>query len=112
MDQNAMVVAAHPPYSPALAPPDFSRFAHVKGLLNGELFETGKQSVPEVEGILRSREKSTLTTIRLHRGAQTLTTTSWMVADKLVGSKVLCCTFKNFFLIHQYWRYMHKMIIQ
>jgi hypothetical protein len=53
MAQNAMVVAAHSPCSPDPAPSDFYLFGHVKGLLRGELFETGEQLLSAVEGNCR-----------------------------------------------------------
>jgi hypothetical protein len=40
--RNAIVTATHPLYSPDLAPSDFSRFGHVKGLFSGESFEAGE----------------------------------------------------------------------
>jgi hypothetical protein len=40
MAHNEMVLASHSPYSPDLAPSDFSLFGHVNGLLRGESFET------------------------------------------------------------------------
>jgi histone-lysine N-methyltransferase SETMAR len=57
MAPNAMVIAAHPPYSPDLAPSDFSLMRHVKGLLRGWSFEAGERLLSAVEGILRSFEK-------------------------------------------------------
>jgi hypothetical protein len=60
MTQNAIVVAAHPPHSPDLAPSDFYLFGHVKGLLRGESFETGERLLSAVEDFFRSLEKSTL----------------------------------------------------
>jgi histone-lysine N-methyltransferase SETMAR len=51
MGQNAVVGAAHPTYSPDLAPSDFCLFGHVKGLPRGESFETGEQLGLAVEGI-------------------------------------------------------------
>jgi histone-lysine N-methyltransferase SETMAR len=65
MARNAMVMAAHPSYSPDLAPSDFYLFGHVEGLLRGESFENGEQLLLTVEGILRSLEKWTLTKIFL-----------------------------------------------
>jgi histone-lysine N-methyltransferase SETMAR len=53
MGHNEMVIAAHPPYSPDLAPSDFYLFGHMKGLLRGEPFETGERLLSAVEGILR-----------------------------------------------------------
>jgi hypothetical protein len=61
MAHNAMVIAAHPPYSPVLAPSDFYRFGHVEGVFRGESFETGKQLLSAVKSIARCLEKSTLT---------------------------------------------------
>jgi hypothetical protein len=43
MAQNAMAIAAHPPYSADLAPSDFYLFGHVKGLLREESFEIEEQ---------------------------------------------------------------------
>jgi histone-lysine N-methyltransferase SETMAR len=51
MAQNAMVLTAHPPYSPDLAPSDFCLFGHMKYLLRGESFETGERLLSAVEGI-------------------------------------------------------------
>jgi hypothetical protein len=65
MAGNAMVIAAHPPYSPDLAPYDFYLFAHVKGLLRGGSFEAGERLLSAVEGILGSFEKWTLTKVFL-----------------------------------------------
>jgi hypothetical protein len=42
MARNAMATATRPLYSPDLAPSDFSRFGHVKGLFSGESFEGGE----------------------------------------------------------------------
>jgi hypothetical protein len=58
---TAMVIAAHPPYSPDLAPYDFYLFGHVRGLLRGESFETGERLLSAIEDILKSLEKATLT---------------------------------------------------
>jgi hypothetical protein len=60
-----MVVDAHTPYSQDLALSDFYLFGHVKGLLRGELFETGERLLSTVDSILRSLEKSTLTKVFL-----------------------------------------------
>jgi histone-lysine N-methyltransferase SETMAR len=65
MAQNAMVIAAHRPYSPDLAPSDFYLLGHVKGLLRGESFETGERLLSAVDGILGSFEKWTLTKVFL-----------------------------------------------
>jgi histone-lysine N-methyltransferase SETMAR len=65
MAGSAMVKAANPPYSPDLAPSDFSLFGHVKGLLRGESFEAGERLLSAVEGILSSLEKSILTKVFL-----------------------------------------------
>jgi hypothetical protein len=59
MAQNAMVIAAHPPYSPDLAPSDLYPFGHVKRLLAGESFEPGERLLRPVEGF-RGRAKSGL----------------------------------------------------
>jgi hypothetical protein len=42
MAQKAMVMAAHLPYSPDLAPSDFYLFDHMNGLLGGASSETGE----------------------------------------------------------------------
>jgi histone-lysine N-methyltransferase SETMAR len=63
MAQNAMVIAAHPPYWPDLAPSDFYIFVHVKDLFSGESFEIGERLLSAVEGLVASIAKSTLTRI-------------------------------------------------
>jgi hypothetical protein len=63
MAQNAMVVAAHPHYSPDLAPSDFYLFGHVNALLRGESFETWERLLSAIEGVVRSLEKWTLTKV-------------------------------------------------
>jgi hypothetical protein len=65
MAGNAMVIAAHPPYSPDLAPSDFYLLGYVRGLLRGESFEAGERLSWGVEGILGSFEKWTLTKVFL-----------------------------------------------
>jgi hypothetical protein len=58
MAGNAMGIAAHPPYFPGdLAPLEFYLLRHLKGLLRGESFEAGEQSLSAVEGISGSLEK-------------------------------------------------------
>jgi hypothetical protein len=56
MARNAMVIAAHPPYSPDLAPSDFYLFGHVKRLLGGESFEAGERLLSAVEGFVKSSQ--------------------------------------------------------
>jgi hypothetical protein len=63
MAGNEMVIAAHPPYLPDLAPSDFYLFGQVKGLLRRESFETGEILLSAGEGILRSLENWTLTKV-------------------------------------------------
>jgi histone-lysine N-methyltransferase SETMAR len=65
MAGNAVVIAAHPPYSPDLAPSDFYLLGHVRGLLRGESFEAGERLLSAVEGILGSFEKWTLVKVVL-----------------------------------------------
>jgi histone-lysine N-methyltransferase SETMAR len=65
MAGNAMVIAAHPPYSPNLAPSDFYLLGHVRCLPRGKSFEAGERLLSAVEGILGSFEKRTLTKIFL-----------------------------------------------
>jgi hypothetical protein len=65
MAGNAMVIAAHPPYSPDLAPSDFYLLGHVKGVLRGGSFEAGERLLSAVEGILGSLEQWTLTKVFL-----------------------------------------------
>jgi hypothetical protein len=60
MARNEMVIAAHPPYSPDLAPSYFYLFGHVQNLLRGESFETEERLFSALDGILRSLGKSTL----------------------------------------------------
>jgi hypothetical protein len=65
MASNVMLIAAHPPSSPDLAPSGIYLFGHVKGLLRAESFETGVQFLFAVQGILRSLEKGSLTKVFL-----------------------------------------------
>jgi hypothetical protein len=65
MARNVMVIAAHPPSSPDLAPSDIYLFGHVKGLLRGALFEAGERLLLAIEGIFRSLEKWSLTKVFL-----------------------------------------------
>jgi hypothetical protein len=65
MASSEMIIAAHSPYSPDLAPSNFYLFGHVKGVLRGESFETGKSLFLAIEGTLRSLEKSTSTKVFL-----------------------------------------------
>jgi hypothetical protein len=65
MDGNAMVIAAHPLYSPDLAPSDFYLLGHMKGLFRGGSFEVGARLLSAVEGILGFFEKWTLTKVFL-----------------------------------------------
>jgi hypothetical protein len=51
MAQTAMVVAAHPAYSPDLTPSDFYLLGHVKGLLRGESVEAGERLLSAVEKV-------------------------------------------------------------
>jgi histone-lysine N-methyltransferase SETMAR len=60
MARSVMVIAAHPPSSPDLAPSDFYLFGDVKGLLRGESFEAGERLVSAVEGMLEFVEKCLL----------------------------------------------------
>jgi hypothetical protein len=65
MTRNEIVIAAHPPYSPDLAPSDFYLLGHVKCLVSGESFETGERLLLAVAGISGSLEKSILTRVFL-----------------------------------------------
>jgi hypothetical protein len=49
--RNAIAIAANPPYSPHMAPSDFCRLDHAKGLLRGESFETGAFCGPSNSGL-------------------------------------------------------------
>jgi hypothetical protein len=62
---NAMVIAAHPLYSPNLAHSDFYLLGHMRGLPRGRSFEAGERLLSAVEGILKSLEKWTLTKVFL-----------------------------------------------
>jgi hypothetical protein len=61
MVQNAMLVAARPPYSPDLAFSEIYLFGDVNGPFKGESFETGEQLLFVADGSLKFLEKSTLT---------------------------------------------------
>jgi histone-lysine N-methyltransferase SETMAR len=65
MAGNAMVITAHPRYSPNLAPSDFYLLGHVRGLPRGTSFEAGQRLLSAVEGISGSFEKWTLTKVCL-----------------------------------------------
>jgi histone-lysine N-methyltransferase SETMAR len=49
MAGNAMLITAHPPYSPDLAPSDFYLLGDVKGLPRGKSFEAGQRLLSAVE---------------------------------------------------------------
>jgi transposase len=59
MADNSMKPAAHPPYSPDLAPCDFYLFGHVKGRLTGRQFESREDLFEAIRNILTAfpREK-------------------------------------------------------
>jgi hypothetical protein len=60
-----MKSALHPPYSPDLAPSDFSLFGYVKRCLADLSFEDADQLLAAVEGILEGIEKVTLRAVFL-----------------------------------------------
>jgi hypothetical protein len=55
VDRNEMVLAAHPPYSPEMAPSDFYIFGHVESLPRGESLGTGQRLLSAVEGIFETK---------------------------------------------------------
>jgi hypothetical protein len=57
MTRSAMTLAAHPPYSPDLAPPELCLFVHVKVLFQEESLESGEQLLSAIEHIFRFLEK-------------------------------------------------------
>jgi histone-lysine N-methyltransferase SETMAR len=59
-NENRIKSAPHPPYSPDLAPSDFSLFGYVKRCLADLSFEDADQFLAAVEGVLEGIEKVTL----------------------------------------------------
>jgi histone-lysine N-methyltransferase SETMAR len=59
-NENRMKSVPHPPYSPDLAPSDFSLFEHVKRCLPSLSFKDADQLLVTVEGVLEGIEKVTL----------------------------------------------------
>jgi transposase len=72
MDENSMKPAPHPPYSPDLAPSDFSLFGYVKGRLTGQMFESREDLFEAIIEILRSipMEKLMSVFLKWERGLQ------------------------------------------
>jgi hypothetical protein len=64
-NENRMKSAPHPPYSPDLAPSDFSLFGHVKRCLASLSFEDADQLLAAVEGVPEGIEKVTLQAVFL-----------------------------------------------
>jgi histone-lysine N-methyltransferase SETMAR len=65
LERNGMKRALHPPYSPDLAPSDFSLFGYVKGCLADHSFESTDALFGVVQGILEAIEKVTLQAVFL-----------------------------------------------
>jgi transposase len=59
MEENGMIRAPHPRYSPDLTPSDFYLFGYVKHCLRGQSFETADELFSSIEAVLRGIEKST-----------------------------------------------------
>jgi hypothetical protein len=57
MARKAMVIAAHPLYSPDLASSDFYLLGHVRGLPGGKSFEAEERLLSAVQAILRILRK-------------------------------------------------------
>jgi hypothetical protein len=66
-ENNRMKTAPHVPYSPEIAPSDFSFFGHVKGCLIDRSFLDTEELFEAVRGILDSIEKVTFQAV--FRGA-------------------------------------------
>jgi histone-lysine N-methyltransferase SETMAR len=60
IEENGLERAIHPPYSPDLAPSDFSLFSHVKYFLRGQSFETADELFLAIRAVSRHLEKWTL----------------------------------------------------
>jgi hypothetical protein len=65
MEENGMIRAPHPYYSPDLTPSDFYLFGYVKHCLRGQSFETADDLLLSIEAVLRDIEKSTLNVVFL-----------------------------------------------
>jgi hypothetical protein len=63
MEQNSRQRAAHPAYSPDLAPSDFDLFGYVKQLLSGCQFANQDSLLQAVSDILAGIEKVTLESV-------------------------------------------------
>jgi histone-lysine N-methyltransferase SETMAR len=50
----------HPPYSPDLAPSDFSLFGYLKGVLKGQMFDDEQALFTAIIDILQSIDRETL----------------------------------------------------
>jgi hypothetical protein len=59
MEENGMIRAPHPPYSPDLALSDFYLFDCVKQCLRGQSFETADELFSSIEAVLRGIERRT-----------------------------------------------------
>jgi hypothetical protein len=57
---HGLLRAAHPPYSPDLAPCDFYLFGYIKGKLQGQCFDDGEQLLRAIDAICQAIEKVTL----------------------------------------------------
>jgi hypothetical protein len=60
MDHNSLKRAAHPPYSPDLAAPDFYLFGYVKHQLQGHEVTEGTELVSPISEILNQTPTDTL----------------------------------------------------
>jgi hypothetical protein len=65
-------MATHPLYSPYIALSDFYLFGHVKVLLRGKSFETGKVLLSATQGILEYLQKVTLSRVTQNDRSNTL----------------------------------------
>jgi histone-lysine N-methyltransferase SETMAR len=65
LDENGMMKAHHPPYSPDLAPSDFYLFGYIKRNLSGTSFDEGEELLSAIVDILDSLETATLNRVFL-----------------------------------------------
>jgi hypothetical protein len=59
LEENGMRKAHHPPYSPDLAPSDFTLFGYIKTNLSDTSFDEGEELLSAIVEVLDSIDKAT-----------------------------------------------------
>jgi transposase len=65
-EENGLWLAAHPPYSPDLAPSDFFLFGYVKKRLKGMVFPSYEELLDAIGKVVTGIESETLTAVFEH----------------------------------------------